>query len=62
MYFLPPLSHPPANLDSTMDIDQLEDPDAFFDAYEKIESNLFVFYLISFFIACAICCYVFLLL
>lgn len=31
------ISHPPADLESTMDIDHLEDPDAFFDAYEKIE-------------------------
>lgn len=48
MYFIPSLSHPPADLESTMDIDHLEDPDAFFDAYEKIESNLFMFYLIGF--------------
>ncbi|XP_057772978.1 centromere protein C [Salvia miltiorrhiza] len=31
-------SHPPVNLEPTLDIDRLEDPDAFFDAYERIEN------------------------
>ncbi|XP_047966323.1 centromere protein C-like isoform X2 [Salvia hispanica] len=34
----PSISHPPVNLEPTLNIDHLQDPDAFFDAYERTEN------------------------
>lgn len=32
-------SQPPAALEATLDIDQLQDPEEFFSAFEKLESK-----------------------
>ncbi|XP_047959215.1 centromere protein C-like isoform X2 [Salvia hispanica] len=34
----PSISHPPVNLEPVLDMDSLQDPDAFFDAYERTEN------------------------